>query len=331
MRAIKLVGDRDLHIELLNVERPEVKNGKCLVRIKAASLNRRDFWITVGKYPKIKEEVILGSDGSGVVIEGPDKWKGKEVIINPNINWGSDPAVQSKEYEILGMPRNGTLAEYIVIDEDRLVEKPKFLSFSQAACFPLAGLTAFRTCFYKGEVKEGSRVLVTGIGGGVAQFALSFCKAVKADVYVTSSSNSKISDATSAGAKGGFNYKNEDWVKTAKKEVDGFDVIIDSSGGNLVDKYLKVIKPGGKVIIYGASAGRAEGFDLPRLFWQQVSIIGSSMGNDQEFKDMVSFIDKYEIKPIIDKEYPMVEYKDAFRRFVDKDHYGKVVLLTSEE
>lgn len=330
MRAIKLVGDRDLHIELGDVKKPDVKGNQCLVKVMAASLNRRDFWITVGKYPKIKEEVILGSDGSGVVVEGPEKWKGKEVIINPNINWGKDPAAQSKDYEILGMPKDGTLAEYVVVEEDRLVEKPDFLSFAQAACFPLAGLTAFRACFTKGEVKEGSKVLVTGIGGGVAQFALSFCKAVKADVYVTSSSNVKISDAVSAGAKGGFNYKTEKWWKSAKKEVDGFDVIIDSSGGNLVDTYLKVIKNAGRIIIYGASAGRAEGFDLPRLFWQQVSIIGSSMGNDQEFQDMVDFIDKYQIKPIIDLEYPMEEYQDAFRRFVSKDHYGKVVLLTSD-
>ncbi|XOV90849.1 MAG: zinc-binding alcohol dehydrogenase family protein [Bacteroidota bacterium] len=329
MRAIKLVGDRDLNIELVEVEKPEIKSGQCLVKLKAASLNRRDFWITVGKYPNIKENVILGSDGSGEVVEGPDNWLGKKVIINPNIDWGDNPVAQSKEYEILGMPKDGTLAEYITVDEDRLVEKPKFLSFSQAACFPLAGLTAYRACFKKGEIQEGSKVLVTGIGGGVAQFAVSFSKAVKAEVYVTSSSDGKISDAVSLGAKGGFNYKKEDWVKTAKKEVGPFDVIIDSSGGNLVDKYLKVTKPGGKIIIYGASAGRAEGFDLPRLFWQQISIIGTSMGNDEEFSEMVEFIDINQIKPIIDKEFPMEKYRDAFRRFVDKDHYGKVVLLLS--
>ncbi len=329
MKAIKLVGDRDLHIELLDIDKPEVRNGQCLVRIKAASLNRRDFWITVGKYPKIKEEVILGSDGSGEVIDGPEEWIGKEVIINPNVNWGDNPMAQSRDYQILGMPKNGTLAEYIVVDPDRLVEKPDFLSFGQAACFPLAGLTAYRACFLKGEVKEGTKVLVTGIGGGVAQFALSFCKAVKAEVYVTSSSKNKISDAVSAGARSGFNYKKEEWVKTAKKEAEAFDVIIDSSGGNMVDQYLKVIKPGGKIVIYGASGGRAEAFDLPRVFWQQVSIIGTSMGNDVEFAEMVAFIDKYKIKPIIDKEFPMEDFKDAFRRFVDKDHYGKVVLITS--
>ncbi len=329
MKAIKLVGDRDLHIELLDVEKPEIKSGQCLVKIMAASLNRRDFWITVGKYPRIKDEVILGSDGSGEVVEGSELWKGKQVIINPNINWGDKNEAQSKEYQILGMPVNGTLAEYVVVDEDRLVEKPTFLSFSEAACFPLAGLTAYRACFIKGTITEGSKVLVTGIGGGVAQFALSFCKAVKADVYVTSSSKTKISGAISAGAKGGFNYKKEDWIKTAKKEAGNFDVIIDSSGGNMVDKYLKVIKRGGKIVIYGASGGRAEGFDLPRVFWQQVSIIGTSMGSDIEFAEMVAFIDKYQIKPIIDKEFQMEDYQDAFRRFVDKDHYGKVVLLTS--
>ena len=330
MKAIKLVGDSDLHMELLDVKNPELKKDQCLVKVKAASLNRRDFWITVGKYPKIKNDVILGSDGSGEVVEGPKDWVGKNVIINPNIGWGDNPEVQDKEYEILGMPQNGTLAEYIAISLDRLVEKPDFLNFSEASCFPLAGLTAYRACFAKGGVKEKSKVLVTGIGGGVAQFALSFCKAVDAEVYVTSSSSEKISAAVSEGANGGFNYKSEDWVKVAKKEAGSFDVIIDSSGGNLVDKYLKVVKPGGKIIIYGASAGRSEGFDLPRLFWSQASIIGSSMGNDQEFYEMVAFINQHKIKPVIDKEFPMNEYQNAFRRFVDKDHFGKVVIIPED-
>ena len=155
-------------------------------------------------YPGIQFGTVLGSDGCGVVEEGPDKWKGKAVIINPNVEWGSNPEVQSDSYSVLGMPTNGTLAEYIKVPAHRLHEKPAHLTDEEAAPLPLAGLTAFRATIKKGAANEGKRVLVTGAGGGVSQFAVAFAVASGAEVYVTSGSDEKIERVKKMGVKGGF-------------------------------------------------------------------------------------------------------------------------------
>ncbi|MFT5640730.1 MAG: zinc-binding alcohol dehydrogenase/oxidoreductase [Cyclobacteriaceae bacterium] len=325
MKAVIFTKD-DPPLQLHEVDLPKIGKGECLVKLKAAALNRRDYWITVGKYPGIKENVILGSDGCGVVEEGSELWQGKEVVINPNINWGDNPEFQGESYQILGMPVNGTLAEYIVVNENRLAPKPVKLSFEEAAALPLAGLTAYRAVFTKAKVTAGKSVLITGIGGGVSQFALSFCVALGAKVYVTSSDKRKISAAKSSGAKGGFNYKDVDWSKTALKDTKGFDVIIDSAGGASLKDYMKLIKPGGKLVFYGSTTGRPEDFDIFRLFWNQISVLGSSMGNDREFTEMVKFVEGNQIKPVIDQVFELDQVYEAFRRFISPDHRGKIVV-----
>ena len=123
------------------------------------------------------------------------------MIINPNIDWGEEEGFQSSAYHILGMPSNGTFAEYLVVKVDRLVAKPKYLSFTQAAALPLGGLTAFRAVFTKAQIAKGQKVLVSGVGGGVAQFAFQFAKAIGAEVYVTSGDDEKIKKAVKADLK----------------------------------------------------------------------------------------------------------------------------------
>src|SRR5258708_40297300 len=145
MKALVLTASSQ--IELKEVPKPTLSPGKALVRVKAAALNRRDDWIREGKYPGIRFGVTMGSDGAGIVEEVTDEsnsdWVGQEVVINPNIDWGPDPEVQSKNYTILGMPVNGTFAEYIVVDVDRLQHKPFHLYFLHPAAFPLWTLPAF--------------------------------------------------------------------------------------------------------------------------------------------------------------------------------------------
>lgn len=315
----------DPPVQLLDVEIPVPKPGQCRVRIKAAALNRRDYWITVGKYPGIKENVVLGSDGAGIVEKGSPEWEGKEVVINPNINWGDNPVYQGPNYTILGMPQNGTLAEFVVVDEDRLVEKPDHLSFEQAAALPLAGLTAYRAVFTRARLQKGEKALITGIGGGVSQFALAFSLAIGAKTYVTSSDKKKIVHAKNHGAVEGYNYKTPDWVESAGKSG-GFDVVIDSAGGNSVSHYSKLINPGGRMVFYGSTSGRPESFDIFRLFWNQVSILGSTMGNDQEFRQMIELVNTHKINPIIDQNYPLENVYEAFRRFISPDHLGKITI-----
>lgn len=324
MKAITITQESE-PIQLVDIDKPEVSGDECLVKISAAALNRRDQWIREGMYPAIQFGTVLGSDGCGVVEEGPSNWKGKEVIINPNVNWGENPEAQSSKYSVLGMPTNGTLAEYIKVPSHRLQKKPEHLSNEEAAALPLAGLTAYRATIKKGGSKSGKKVLVTGAGGGVSQLAIAFAVTSGAEVYVTSGSQEKIDKVKEAGVKGGFNYKDDKWFKEAA-QLRGFDAIVDSAGGNQLNNYLKIIKPAGRIVMYGSTTGYPEKMDVFRLFWSQVQIMGSTMGNDEEFVEMLEFVNKHQIKPTVDKVYGSNDYLKAFDRFNDADHFGKIVI-----
>jgi len=191
MKAVVLEG-AERPLILKEVDKPALKAGEVLVKIKAAALNRRDYWITVGQYAGIKYPSILGSDGAGVVAEAADdadkRWIGREVIINPGHDWGSHPEFQSKEFKILGLPEDGTFAEYVKVRSEYLHNKPAHLDWEQAAALPLAGLTAYRALFTKGRAEKRNKVLITGVGSGTGSFALQFAHAAGCAVFVTSGS-----------------------------------------------------------------------------------------------------------------------------------------------
>lgn len=328
MRALVLVEEGVLKLQ--EIPKPEIKSGKALVRIKAAALNRRDQWLREGKYPRIKYQCILGSDGAGVVEDVGDEnekdWIGREVIINPNIDWGSNPDVQSKNYRILGMPDHGTFADYILIDTDRLCEMPDHLSFEEASAIPLGGLTAFRAVFTHGRLKHKDRVLISGFGGGVAQFAFQFAVKEGAETFVTSGKDTKIQKAVSMGAKNGFNYNNENWMESISKEISGFDLILDSAGGEQFNDLVKLLNPAGRLIFYGATNGIPSALDLYRIFWKQVTLQGSTMGNDLEFREMAEYISSQTIKPIINT-YKIEDFQNAFKDMDTGELLGKAVLI----
>ncbi len=326
MKAVQTSNNPDNPITLNDVEPPKNEKGYCIVKVKAAGLNRRDQWIREGKYPGIRSGITLGSDACGVVEEGEESWVRKDVIINPNVSWGDNPDVQSLDYSILGMPTDGTLGEYIKVPVDRLVPKPDHLSYAEAAALPLAGMTAYRACFTKANLTEDSTVLVTGAGGGVSQMVIAFLKAIDCSVLVTSGSDKKIDRCLELGVKAGVNYHQEDWEKILAKDLGPIDAVIDSAGGASLNKYLKAIKPGGKIIIYGSTTGKVHELDVFRLFWSQVSIEGSTMANDLEFNQMVDFVNSYQVRPIIDKVFVKEDYIDAFDRFDHPDHFGKIIV-----
>ena len=323
MKAITITQEKE-PIQLSEITQPEIAKDECLIKLSASALNRRDQWIREGMYPNIQFGTVLGSDGCGVVVEGPNEWLNKKVVINPNIGWGNDPEVQSSSYSVLGMPVNGTLAEYIKVPIGRLHQKPAHLTDNEAAALPLAGLTAFRATVKKGLAGKWKKVLVTGAGGGVSQFAIDFALAVGAKVYVTSGDDKKIQKVKEQGVIDGFNYKNEQWLKDAGKV--GFDTIVDSAGGNQLNNYLKIIKPAGRIVMYGSTTGYPEKVDVFRLFWSQAQIMGSTMGNDEEFTEMIDFVNKHQIKPTIDEIFSPLEYLDAFERFKAPNHFGKIVI-----
>jgi len=316
-------------IELREISKPTVTTGKALVRIKAAALNRRDDWIREGKYPNIKFGVTMGSDGSGIVEEVGDEndlpWVGQEVVINPNIEWGPDLEVQSTRYTILGMPVDGTFAEYVCVPIDRLHHKPFHLDFLQASTLPLGGLTAFRALFRRGELRAGQNVLISGFGGGVAQFAFLFAQAAGANVYVSSGSDDKIEKALKLGAKGAYNYKKHSTYTDLWKTKGGFDLVIDSAGGDQINSFIKILKPRGKIVFYGATNGLPAKLDLYRMFWNQLSLLGTTMGSDHEFSEMLTFVSKHQLRPLIDSIRPFSKIVESFPDITRPNKVGKIV------
>ena len=325
-----LVIQPDLSFKIQEKEIPTPKEGEALIKITAASLNKRDQWIREGKYPSIIPGVTLGSDGVGEVIEvGGQKespWVGKKVIVNPNINWGDDDEVQQDSYHVLGLPMDGALAEYLVTNLDRLVEKPKHLTDTEAGALPLSALTAYRACFNKGGVQKGAKVLISGFGGGVAQMATLFSITVGADTYITSSSEANIALAREKGARDGFDYTQKDWYKNVKRRHGGFDVIIDSAGGNHFGQLIKLLNPKGRLVFYGATNGLPATIDLYTMFWRQLSVVGTTMGSDKEFERMVEFVKSFHIIPVIGSERPFSEVIAALDDMKKGVIVGKSVL-----
>lgn len=304
--------------------------GEVVVHLKAAALNRRDFFITQGLYPGVTVPVVLGSDGAGVVGQvgaGVDaSWAGQEVLINPGFDWGTSPAAPVKEFTILGMPRDGTLATEVTVPVGQLQRKPAHLSWPEAAALPLAGLTAYRAVFSQGGLQAGETVLITGIGGGVATFALQFAVAAGAQVWVTSSSARKIQRAVQLGAHGGFDYTTAHWPKECAKLAGAPTLIIDSAGGAGYAALITLAAPGGRIVNYGATAGVPEQLDLFKVFWKQLRLQGSTMGSPDNFSAMVKFVQQHTIKPVIEAIFPLADGHRALEQMKTSPQFGKYVL-----
>ena len=330
MKAIVLEA-ADKPLVFKEVETPSLNPGEVLVKIKAAALNRRDYWITIGKYAGIKYPTILGSDGAGVVAEAGSEaeqhWIGKEVIINPGHDWGSHPEFQSKEFKILGLPEDGTFAEYVKVRAEYLHSKPSHLSWEQAAALPLAGLTAYRALFTKGKAKKGDKVLISGAGGGTGVFALQWTVAAGCQVFVTSGSGEKIEMAKQLGASAGINYKAEDWAEQLKHLAGGFDVIIDSALGAGFAKFPDLCNPGGRIVFFGGTAGNIPELNGRKIFWSQLQILGTTMGTPDEFKGMVDFVNQHTIIPVVDEVFPLSDAGMAIRKMENSAQFGKIILL----
>ncbi|SNR93598.1 NADPH:quinone reductase [Belliella buryatensis] len=330
MKAIILNRSLEQKIEIAEIEEPHLGPTEVLIQVKAAALNHRDEWCRQGLYPGLQDGIVLGSDGAGVIMKTGGmvdaSMVGREVLINPAMNWGDDLKAQSKDFKILGMPDHGTLATYVKVNTDRLHDKPDNFTWEEAAALPLGGLTAYRALMTQGKVQSGEKVLVTGFGGGVAQFAAQFAIAAGADVYVSSSSQEKLNVAEKIGALGGYNYTDEDWVKKSLEETGGFDLIIDSAMGDTLNNLIKVVKPGGRIVFYGATKGNPTMLDARKIFWNQIQLIGSTMGTDRDFEQMLEFVQKQNIKPIVDQIYQVEQATEAFDRMKAGEQLGKIVI-----
>jgi zinc-binding alcohol dehydrogenase/oxidoreductase len=329
MKAIVLES-ADKPLAYKEVDKPVLQPGEALVKIKAAALNRRDYWITIGKYAGIKYPTILGSDGAGIVAEvGSDAdkhWLDKEVIINPGYGWGDNPDFQSDDFKILGLPADGTFAEYVKVSAQNLHAKPTHLNWEQAAAIPLAALTTYRALFTKGRAVKGNKVLVTGVGGGTGVFALQLAVAAGCQVFVTSGSGDKIERARQLGAAAGVNYKAQDWADQLALLTGGFDVIIDSALGDGFAKLTDLCNPGGRIVVFGGTAGNIPALNGRKIFWRQLQIMGTMMGSPDDFKAMLALVNEHKIVPVIDKVFPLSEANAAVKKMENLSQFGKIVL-----
>ena len=330
MRAVQLNGINQLGV--FEVPEPQAAPGEAVVAIRAAALNHRDVWIKAGQYAGLKWPCRPGSDGAGVVVAvgaGVEAtWLGREVIINPSFDWGANESAQGPQFSILGLPRDGTLAEKIAVPAAQLAAKPAHLSWEEAAALPLAGLTAYRAVFARAGLRAGERVLVTGIGSGVALFALQFAVAVGAEVWVTSSSEEKIARAVALGARGGFNYAKEGWAKEASRAAEGggFAVIVDSAGGDGFGELIDLAAAGGRIVFFGATRGNAPALALRKIFWRQISLLGTTMGSPADWNAMVEFVARHRLRPVVSEVFPLARAAEAFALMERGGQFGKIVL-----
>jgi NADPH:quinone reductase-like Zn-dependent oxidoreductase len=328
MWAIQLSGINQL--ARVEVPDPVPVPGEALVEIRAAALNHRDVWIKLGQYAGLKFPIIPGSDGAGTVVavgQGADaSWLGREVIINPGSQWGPKERAQGASFSILGLPRDGTLAERIALPVAQLSSRPPHLSWEEAAALPLAGLTAFRALFSRAGLQPGERLLISGIGGGVALTALQFAVAAGAEVWVTSGSQDKIDRAVKLGARGGFLYSRAGWAAEAAQAPGLFDVILDSAGGEGFNALIDLAAPGGRLVFFGATRGNVPELALRKVFWRQISLLGSTLGSPMDWAAMTELVTRHKIRPIVDVIFPSEQAAEAFALMERGGQFGKIVI-----
>ncbi len=301
-----------------SVPDPEPGAGEVVVELRTAALNRRDLLVSRGTYP-FPLPLTPGSDGAGVRRD-----TGEEVVIYPALDWGPREEAFGPDFQILGGPRNGTYAELVSVPEVNVFPKPARLSWEEAAALPLAGLTAYRAVFSRGALRSGETVLVLGAGSGVSTFAVQLAAQAGARVLVTSSSNEKIEQSRALGAEGGVNYASEDWVASVK-ELGGADLVIDSIGSTWPQS-LDCLRPGGRVVVFGATGGTEATLAVRPFYFGQWSLLGTMMGSPADFAALLGALEAGSWRPVIDSVVPLEEAATALRTMESGNHFGKLVL-----
>lgn len=309
------------------------------VRVRAAALNHLDLFVLRG-LPGVTlvPPWIVGSDAFGVVDAVGDEVRGvalgDSVVVNPGISDRTCLYCQAREqslclkFKILGEHVPGTAAEFIVVPATNVRTVPRNADPAIAAAFPLATLTAWRMVHTRAQVRRGERVLIWGIGGGVALAALQICKQIGAEVWVTSSSPDKLARAKDLGADHTLNSRGEDIAGSIRKATAkaGVDVVIDNVGHASWGQSLQALGRRGRLVTCGATSGPMVETDVRRLFWNQWTILGSTMGNDDEFEAVVDEFRQGHLTPHVDSVWPLQQGARAFERLASGQQFGKVVI-----
>lgn len=308
------------------MEEKEPKKGEVLVQLKTAGLNHRDLLIK-NRVNKNDPAYILGSDGAGVIEktgEEVTRFKGgEEVIINPSLNWYEKSADPPEDFQIAGVPSDGTLAEKIVIPEDFVEERPVHLSWEEAGVFALAALTGYRALFTQGQLQDGETVFIPGVGSGVNSFMIQMAKAIGTKVITTSRSEEKLKRAEVLGYDIGLKT-DDNWTNELAGET--IDLVIESVGGATFNRSLDILKRGGRLVTFGSSTEDTFSFNLRKFFYGQYKLIGSTMGSREELREVIQFAEQYDIKPIIDKGFSFDQVETAFDYLASQKQLGKVYI-----
>jgi zinc-binding alcohol dehydrogenase/oxidoreductase len=317
-------------VRVADVDTPEPTAGHVRVAIKAASMNHREMWISRGLYPGMVTPCTMGCDGAGVVdMIGDDVTGveiGDEVVVYPGRDWGPNRHAPHAEFGLLGMPHAGTIAEYVCVPAENLAPKPAGMGWEEAAASILTGLTAWRALMFKGQLQPTDTLLISGIGGGVATFGLAFAVALGCKVYVTGESEEVIERAKAMGAIDGLLYTDPEWRKKVGKMTGGIDVVLDGAPAPSYANYVRAINPGARIVIYGSTAGDKFEVTATGIFLKSASIVGSQVGDPEDFRNMLKFIDKHDIRPIIEKTFSLAEADKALI-YLEKEHkFGKVAI-----
>jgi NADPH:quinone reductase-like Zn-dependent oxidoreductase len=342
MRAVVINrhGDIDCLEVVDDLPQPKCAAGEVIVQIRSAALNHLDIWVRKGRPGhELSAPHVLGSDAAGIVIEkGVDTRGvnvGDEVIINPGLSCGyceqcrAGQQSQCASFGLVGMSRPGTFAQKIAVPFANVWPKPQHLDFSEAATLALAHQTAWRMLMTRGRLKPGETLLIHGIGGGVARACLQLAKLAGATVIVTSGSDEKIEKAKLLGADCGINYKSTpDVAATVKDLTDGrgVDIIADTVGAATWPLDFEAVKRAGRIVICGVTGGPAAETNLQALYWNQLTILGSTMGSDEDFRQMFKAVTAARVKPVVDSVYPLEQAAAAMTRMERGKQFGKIVL-----
>jgi NADPH:quinone reductase-like Zn-dependent oxidoreductase len=330
-------------VQYVDVERPTIGPHEVLIETRTVALNHLDLFVRNNLDSlKLVPPHIAGADGAGVVAEvGPEVRTikaGDRVLINPGLHCGACEFCQAGEqslcarFGIMGESCPGTFAEFFKVPQDNVHPVPEGFSWEEAAAFPLVFLTAWRMLISKAAIKPGEDMLILGIGGGVATAVLQIVKAIGLRAFVTSSSDDKLQHAQKLGADAVINYKTQDFAREIRTLTNrrGVDVVVDSVGGDSYAKSLATLVKGGRLVTCGATAGPRPQTDLARIFWNQLSVFGSTMGNRREFAEMLTFVRKRGVKPVIDQVFPLADGANALARLEEGQQFGKIVLTVGD-
>jgi NADPH:quinone reductase-like Zn-dependent oxidoreductase len=302
-------------LELGDRPEPEVPDGWVTVTVKATALNHHDVWSLRGVgLPADRLPMVLGCDAAGL---DPDR---NEVIVNAVIGdpdaGGGDETLDPRR-SLLSERYNGTFAERVAVPRRNLVPKPAALSFEEAACLPTAYLTAYRMLFDKSGVQPGATVLVQGASGGVATALILLGRAAGYRIWATSRDEAKRDRARELGADRVF--------ATGERLPERVDVVMETVGQATWAHSVRSLRPGGRIVISGATSGEAPPAELTRIFFTQLSVVGSTMGTRDQLARLATFLEQTGTRPVIDRVLPLAQARDGFAAMIDATHFGKIV------